>query len=107
MFRHDAFHIQLAHTLKQRRSILCNVIGVVHSGCLDVRQQTPQFLLAIRQFLGSQVLAIGHQEVEGKKVRLAAMKQQVAKLRFTAFIQTHDFPVQDSLAWVWRFQFFA
>ena len=42
-----------------------------------------------------------------KKQGSPRSKQEVTALRFSTLIQTHDFAVQNSLAYIWRFQLFA
>jgi hypothetical protein len=66
MLGHDALKIHLAHAFEQGGAVALNVVGVSHPRFRNFRQPTPEFLLAVGQFLRSQVLAIAHQQIERK-----------------------------------------
>jgi hypothetical protein len=43
-------------------------------------------------------MAVRHQQVDGKKARLAAMKQQVSELRSATPVDANNFTIEHSLA---------
>jgi hypothetical protein len=43
-------------------------------------------------------MAVCHQQIEGKKTRFAAMKEQVIELRSAASIHTNNFTIEDGPA---------
>ena len=80
MLSHDALEIQLAHPLKQRDTAAVNVIDVAE-WTIQRRpcEQPAEFLLALYQLMGSQILAIKRQEVECEEAWRSAMEQEIVE----------------------------
>jgi hypothetical protein len=99
MLCHDPFQIQFADALKQRLASLLDVLDVSHPRSrADQRQQPPQFMLSVCQSLCPQILPIRHQQIEREEARLTLAKEEIAELQSSAFVETHDLPIDDGLA---------
>ena len=60
---YDALKIHLAHTLKQRLTVLLDVVRVPHTRFRNLRHETPKLLFAVCQFLRPQIFAISSPRV--------------------------------------------
>ena len=102
MLGHDSFQVHLADMLEQRRPVLGHMFDVSHSGCRNLGQKTPEFVLSVCQSLRPQILAVTHQQVERKEAGFAPMKEQVTELRSTPPVEADNLSVEHSLALIGR-----
>jgi|SRR5579862_3147543 len=64
------------------------MIYIMDTGRGSLRDEPSQFLLAVSQFLRAQILPIRHQQIEGEKARVTAMKEQILERRPAGFTNT-------------------
>jgi hypothetical protein len=73
---------------------MLGVFNVPHSGIRDLRHQTPEFVLAVRQSLCPDVLAISHQQIECKEARMELVGEQIIEAWSATFVQAHNLTVE-------------